>query len=813
MSSSSAHKQLVAGAGAAGRARIDFVKSSSGTSGKGEAKKEVRHPRRRGGSQTWDRLLTSVPPPPTPSPRNIARCALAPQGLVLPPLSAHIARFDVEPLLAWSRPRGPSRGLVNQGNTCYMNATLQCIAATPALAQLLARCGHASSCRAPQGEFCVYCVVERIVGTLMYKGIEIGGARPGALNPSVLSSSIRALGRQFRVGRQEDSHEFLRCLLERMHARSLRNAGVSEGAPDRQAETTDIHRLCGGYFRNQLHCPLCGFDANSYEPFLDLSLEVGGSLNSLERALRAFCTVERLDERNKWTCPSCSKPVCAEKRLTLARSPPVLTVHFKRFSFTSLSASDKNRSLLAVRAAMGGCALPFGRGSGGNSKIGSHIAFPLLLDLAPHISEPAPTGMPLLYDLHGVLVHQGASSNSGHYFSFVKDAAGAWAKMNDEIVSRTSESDVLKQPAYMLFYSRRPSHAAPVAVPAELLSSKGEAAATVHASASEQAPERVTDFEGLAWSGPERPAASKSLTIPAALTRAVVSESLYGGGLGAVGLVSQSSESAAVRGLINFKLLGKRKRLSPHTHFAVNSGHQILFDPFRLNSLIPHPRVWDRQAVRLRCVKAQHTIFPDEDESTEILTKQMHEFAAREHSLAAFVASSAPPFGAIGDDSDDASDADDDQNNSALRSTTFTDAMRSAGAGSSAAANHLLPPARPTSAPRVGGQLERVIITGQNRRGGTFEAGALAISRPPLMAVAAAGGGALGQRGWDDDDDKADAQWEKAIATWTVPAPSADDEDARIDAGRTKKVKVEVLDTYQSNSERFQSKQQSKQRR
>lgn len=143
--------------------------------------------------------------------------------------------------------------------------------------------------------------------------------RTGAFAPNSIVRNISALGRQFRVGRQEDSHEFIRCLLERMCRASLRVASVKEGAPGRLDETTALHQVFGGYFCNQVHCTSCSFDSNSFESFLDLSLEVGHDVPSVGAALRHFSKPETLTRDNMWKCPRCKVPVQAVKRMTIAQ--------------------------------------------------------------------------------------------------------------------------------------------------------------------------------------------------------------------------------------------------------------------------------------------------------------------------------------------------------------------------------------------------------------------------------------------------------------------------------------------------------------
>jgi ubiquitin carboxyl-terminal hydrolase 36/42 len=43
-----------------------------------------------------------------------------------------------------------------------------------------------------------------------------------AYEPVPIVRRLNVIGRQFRFGRQEDSHEFLRCLLDAAHLHELR---------------------------------------------------------------------------------------------------------------------------------------------------------------------------------------------------------------------------------------------------------------------------------------------------------------------------------------------------------------------------------------------------------------------------------------------------------------------------------------------------------------------------------------------------------------------------------------------------------------
>ena len=56
--------------------------------------------------------------------------------------------------------------------------------------------------------------------------------------------------RRFRLGRQEDSHEFLRCLLDAMHEACLKP--LVPKPPPELAATTLIYRIFAGKLRSQV---------------------------------------------------------------------------------------------------------------------------------------------------------------------------------------------------------------------------------------------------------------------------------------------------------------------------------------------------------------------------------------------------------------------------------------------------------------------------------------------------------------------------------------------------------------------------------
>ncbi len=217
-------------------------------------------------------------------------------------------------------------------------------------------------------------------------------------------------------------------------------------------ETTFINRIFGGYLRSQVQCTHCGFCSNTYDPFLDLSLEVSKkSSSSVASAFAEFTRKEQLDSKNRWKCSGCKKHVCAKKQLTVFRPPLSLCIQLKRFTFGGGFGSGGGGGGWGFGNYTGKGMGMFGRGG---SKISKPIEFPSELKL------PLSDGRTCEYHLTGVVVHIGGSASSGHYTAFVKKPGSLnrhqWYHMDDSFVEAVPENTVLRQKdAYVLFYCRK----------------------------------------------------------------------------------------------------------------------------------------------------------------------------------------------------------------------------------------------------------------------------------------------------------------------------------------------------------------------
>lgn len=182
---------------------------------------------------------------------------------------------EVLKIARWLKPNRIGSGLRNLGNTCFLNATLQCLAYTPSFYNYIMSRQHEQRCRASQ--FCMLCEFCHLVLKMQSK--KMYGT---AVAPTKIVRNIRLLSRGFRRGRQEDAHEFLRCLIQSFQKNVLVALKLGKLKDEKIKETTMVYRMYGGYFRSQVKCTLCKYPSNTYDAFLDLSLEVDKA-NTVEK--------------------------------------------------------------------------------------------------------------------------------------------------------------------------------------------------------------------------------------------------------------------------------------------------------------------------------------------------------------------------------------------------------------------------------------------------------------------------------------------------------------------------------------------------
>ncbi|PNJ88285.1 USP36 isoform 17, partial [Pongo abelii] len=228
--------------------------------------------------------------------------------------------FPTERLsLRWERVFRVGAGLHNLGNTCFLNATIQCLTYTPPLANYLLSKEHARSCH--QGSFCMLCVMQNhIVQAFANSG--------NAIKPVSFIRDLKKIARHFRFGNQEDAHEFLRYTIDAMQKACLNGCAKL----DRQTQaTTLVHQIFGGYLRSRVKCSMCKSVSDTYDPYLDVALEIRQAAN-IVRALELFVKADVLSGENAYMCAKCKKKVPASKRFTIHRTSNVLTLSLKRFA-------------------------------------------------------------------------------------------------------------------------------------------------------------------------------------------------------------------------------------------------------------------------------------------------------------------------------------------------------------------------------------------------------------------------------------------------------------------------------------------------
>ncbi|XP_072568634.1 ubiquitin carboxyl-terminal hydrolase 37-like isoform X2 [Paramormyrops kingsleyae] len=401
-------------------------------------------------------------------------------------------------------------GLPNLGQTCYMNATLQCLFHLPSF------CGDISR-QEEYWQLVPSADLLRFFSELLAS--THGSSRRQKM--ALLKNLLPEVACHFDEDEQNDAHEFFSCLTSRLNELgSIIQAGERTSVYTCPAEgNLGFEMLC------QKTCASCGVQSTRVEDFNHLSLDVIPHVSVQDLLGNYF-----KDAEVELTCATCggSQAVLSWSFLTL---PRVLVLHFKRFSYTPQYELKKVRdpvllcreiTLLphfsqvtgtpqsadpeephlkddettqeahtSVEDGLGDVPRMPGEGDAGLVEEESHTPChnlpteespppadgpetgtgqhtPALLSVGTAggsqgeaaVSETPkaqPTGH--RYQLTGVLSHLGSSATSGHYISdnFSRAEKG-WLSFSDLTVKRLDEGQVLRKresSAYLLFYTQQ----------------------------------------------------------------------------------------------------------------------------------------------------------------------------------------------------------------------------------------------------------------------------------------------------------------------------------------------------------------------
>ncbi|CAI0388847.1 unnamed protein product [Linum tenue] len=347
------------------------------------------------------------------------------------------------------RPRG-LRGLNNLGNTCFMNSVLQALLHTPPLRDYFLSDRHNRYyCQLKNGvKLCLACDVDA-----MFSAVFSGDRKP--YSPAKFLYSWWQHASNLASYDQQDAHEFFISMLDGIHENVERDRGKPQSPG--HGDCCIAHRVFSGILRSDVMCMACGFTSTTYDPCVDISLdlephqvtahEANGfsstqipTTSTLIGCLDRFTRPERLGSDQKFFCQQCQVSQESLKQMSIRKLPLVSCFHIKRFEHSHTRKMSR--------------------------KVDRYLQFPFSLDMAPYLSssilrsrfgddgdDVAANEMSSEFELFAVVTHSG-KLDAGHYVTYLR-LSNQWYKCDDAWITRVNENVVRAAQGYMMFYVQK----------------------------------------------------------------------------------------------------------------------------------------------------------------------------------------------------------------------------------------------------------------------------------------------------------------------------------------------------------------------
>ncbi|XP_057654440.1 ubiquitin carboxyl-terminal hydrolase 14 [Diorhabda carinulata] len=368
-------------------------------------------------------------------------------------------------------------GLTNLGNTCYMNATVQCLKAVPELREAL---------QSYQGGVAAGSNVipaQSITAALrdLYNNMDKGNTVPPIVLLQVLHMAFPRFAEKNEHGTfaQQDANEcwteLIRMLQQKLPSKQ------NEGSSKEQFKSF-IDQYFGGTFDVEWKCVETEDEAVSKckEQFLQLSCFISQDVRYMHSGLK-----NKLQEQITKKSSTLDRDALYTKTSKISRLPAYLTVQFVRFYYKEresinakilkdvkfpvdfdaydLCTPELQEKLSPMRAKFKeyedalverASKEKDKNNKGDNKEEKKYEPYWFEDDLGSNNSG--------YYTLQAVLTHRGRSSSSGHYVAWVRQSGEKWIMCDDDNVSPVSTEDILKLSgggdwhcAYVLLYGPR----------------------------------------------------------------------------------------------------------------------------------------------------------------------------------------------------------------------------------------------------------------------------------------------------------------------------------------------------------------------
>ncbi|KAM8893694.1 uncharacterized protein AB9W97_010704 isoform 1-T2 [Spinachia spinachia] len=335
-------------------------------------------------------------------------------------------------LHAWNR--AGVCGLDNSGNSCYLNAVIQCLCSTvPLVEHLLNRdtrkeLGSRSGC--PVAQMFVRLLEEMWLGS------------SSSCAPVEARSVMCSVLPQFDNYSQQDAQELMLFLLNALNdelkkvarRQMLSSVRRTRRGGDRNCaameSTTIVSRLFEGQLGYTTLCTHCDHQTHSTQTFTVLSLPIPKDTIkcSIQDCLSLFFGQTVLTAAEQVLCSVCGLKRETAVHTSLDKPPEILMLHLKRFSC-------KGRNQVKLR---------------------TNVFFASRLNLSPFLSSSVQNTFYSSYRLYAVVNHTG-HLNMGHYTALCHNACTrSWHCFDDSAVREVQDSLVQSPNAYVLLYSRKP---------------------------------------------------------------------------------------------------------------------------------------------------------------------------------------------------------------------------------------------------------------------------------------------------------------------------------------------------------------------